>query len=374
MKENGKKWKAVSIGGVTGIMIGASTSFAATQQFKEETLSDELQGESLVETEVKTEESNPEGTEVVPPTSTNESVSFGQAFSTARRELGVGGVFEWNGNKYTTYTEDEWAQLKEQDKEQLIAGTNDAKADAPEPNGSNLDEPIEVGALVNEPEPNGSNLDEPIEVGALVNEPEPNGSNLDEPIEVGALVNEPEPNGSNFDEPIDGESLANEPEPNGSNLDEPIEGGILANEPNSNGSALGDPIEEPITADNDEPISDGELVDNPEVRFLGENPEEIIDGGVLVDTPNDDETLAEVLNDGEILVEVPNDGETYEVYASVDTEEDLSETSSLIQDSLHTLADENNNIPTSESIEDVVMNDDDTMIDIGSDIDNAIIV
>ncbi len=294
MKENGKKWKAVSIGGVTGIMIGASTSFAATQQLKEETLSDELQGESLVETEVKTEESNPEGTEVVPPTSTNESVSFGQAFSTARRELGVGGVFEWNGNKYTTYTEDEWAQLKEQDKEQLIAGTNDAKADAPEPNGSNLDEPIE--------------------------------------------------------------------------------GGILANEPNSNGSALGDPIEEPITADNDEPISDGELVDNPEVRFLGENPEEIIDGGVLVDTPNDDETLAEVLNDGEILVEVPNDGETYEVYASVDTEEDLSETSSLIQDSLHTLVDENNNIPTSESIEDVVMNDDDTMIDIGSDIDNAIIV
>ena len=324
MKENGKKWKAVSIGGVTGIMIGASTSFAATQQLKEETLSDELQGESLVETEVKTEESNPEGAEVVPPTSTNESVSFGQAFSTARRELGVGGVFEWNGNKYTTYTEDEWAQLKEQDKEQLIAGTNDAKADAPEPNGSNLDEPIEVGALVNEPEPNGSNLDEP------------------------------------------------------------IEGGILANEPNSNGSALGDPIEEPITADNDEPISDGELVDNPEVRFLGENPEEIIDSGVLVGTPNDDETLAEVLNDdetlaevlndGEILVEVPNDGETYEVYASVDTEEDLSETSSLIQDSLHTLADENNNIPTSESIEDVVMNDDDTMIDIGSDIDNAIIV
>ena len=354
MKENGKKWKAVSIGGVTGIMIGASTSFAATQQLKEETLSDELQGESLVETEVKTEESNPEETEVVPPTSTNESVSFGQAFSTARRELGVGGVFEWNGNKYTTYTEDEWAQLKEQDKEQLIAGTNDAKADAPEPNGSNLDEPIEVGALVNEPEPNGSNLDEPIDGESLANEPEPNGSNLDEPIEVGALVNEPEPDGSNLDEPIEVGALVNEPEPDGSNL--------------------GDPIEEPITADYDEPISDGELVDNPEVRFLGENPEEIIDGGVLVDTPNDDETLAEVLNDGEILVEVPNDGETYEVYASVDTEEDLSETSSLIQDSLHTLADENNNIPTSESIEDVVMNDDDTMIDIGSDIDNAIIV
>lgn len=295
MKENEKKWKAVSIGGVTGIMIGAGATFAATQPLMGENMADEHELEKVEDTELDTGINNEETeADAVAQSETDEALSFSDAFAAARRELGVGGVFEWNGNKYTTYTEDEWAQLKEQDQEQLIAGTSDAKEDEFEPTESALDDFVEEPMLVNEPEPNDSASD--------------------------------------------------------------------------------DPIEGPLLVDNDAQISDVELVDNPEVRFLGENPEEIIDGGNLVDIPNDDETLAENLNDGEILVDVPNDGETYEVYASVETEEDSSETSSLIQDSLHTLADENNNIPTSESIEDVVMNDDDTMIDIESDIDNAIIV
>jgi len=38
-------------------------------------------------------------------------MSFNEAFSTAREELGQGGFFEWRGNTYNTYTGDEWEAL-----------------------------------------------------------------------------------------------------------------------------------------------------------------------------------------------------------------------------------------------------------------------
>ena len=37
--------------------------------------------------------------------------SFSQAFSSARHEVGPGGVFQWKGNLYSTYTADEWGRL-----------------------------------------------------------------------------------------------------------------------------------------------------------------------------------------------------------------------------------------------------------------------
>ena len=155
MKENGKRWKAVSIGGVTGIMIGASATYAATQQLKEEVLSDEPeQEEPLVETEAKSEESNQEETEDVAQTSTNESLSFGEAFAAARKEFGMGGIFEWNGNKYTTYTKEEWEQLKEDDKEQIINSDFDSAvvAAVKEDMAALVEEAAQVAEFVEVPE------------------------------------------------------------------------------------------------------------------------------------------------------------------------------------------------------------------------------
>lgn len=37
-----------------------------------------------------------------------DDMSFAQAFAAARAELGTGGVFEWHGNLYNTYTVEEW--------------------------------------------------------------------------------------------------------------------------------------------------------------------------------------------------------------------------------------------------------------------------
>ncbi len=42
------------------------------------------------------------------------SMSFPQAFRTAREEVGPGGFFEWNGHTYNTYTAEEWENLGEE--------------------------------------------------------------------------------------------------------------------------------------------------------------------------------------------------------------------------------------------------------------------
>jgi len=39
---------------------------------------------------------------------TRDDMSFGQAFASARAEVGPGGVFEWRGNVYSTYVAEEW--------------------------------------------------------------------------------------------------------------------------------------------------------------------------------------------------------------------------------------------------------------------------
>lgn len=41
----------------------------------------------------------------------NNDMSFGQAFAAARAEVGSGGVFEWRGDLYSTYTAEEWRNL-----------------------------------------------------------------------------------------------------------------------------------------------------------------------------------------------------------------------------------------------------------------------
>ena len=41
----------------------------------------------------------------------DDSASFGEAFADARAQVGAGGVFEWRGQVYGTYYEEEWANM-----------------------------------------------------------------------------------------------------------------------------------------------------------------------------------------------------------------------------------------------------------------------
>ena len=80
-------WKPVTIGGVTGIMMGAGTVYA---------MNSIPAGVEQTETD-----------EVLKVTAGNDELSFKAAFDAARAELGPGGVFTWHGNVYNTYTADD---------------------------------------------------------------------------------------------------------------------------------------------------------------------------------------------------------------------------------------------------------------------------
>lgn len=98
--ENKKKqqtWQKVAVGATSGILLGAAaTLFSASAPI------DHTEGDEG--------ESHPDWTdgEVPVASSVSDDMSFSEAFAAARTEVGSGGVFEWHGNIYSTFTEEEW--------------------------------------------------------------------------------------------------------------------------------------------------------------------------------------------------------------------------------------------------------------------------
>ena len=97
-KQEKKKpiWKRVAVGAGTGIVLGG----AATM----------LSASAPIDHVEEGEGTHPDWTdgEVPVASSVNDEMSFSEAFGAARTEVGSGGVFEWHGNIYSTYTEEEW--------------------------------------------------------------------------------------------------------------------------------------------------------------------------------------------------------------------------------------------------------------------------
>lgn len=54
----------------------------------------------------------------------SDDMSFSDAFSAARAELGPGGAFEWHGNVYSTYTAEEWNNMSEEEKDDYFSHFN----------------------------------------------------------------------------------------------------------------------------------------------------------------------------------------------------------------------------------------------------------
>lgn len=96
-------WKPVTIGGLTGILMGAGTMYGV--QSMASSSNEDVTGAEDAGLKVAT---------------VDDSMSFGQAFEAARAQVGAGGVFTWHGNIFNTYTADEWKAMSNDDK-QLFA-------------------------------------------------------------------------------------------------------------------------------------------------------------------------------------------------------------------------------------------------------------
>lgn len=129
LESTSKTWKKVVISGVSGIMLGATSSYATAAYAFNKTL-DEVDEEEKENTAVPNNAESP----VVEPTFTetvsatdnmivsvavvDNSLSFGEAFAAARLQVGAGGVFEWRGNVYGTYYETEWDVMSDTEKQE----------------------------------------------------------------------------------------------------------------------------------------------------------------------------------------------------------------------------------------------------------------
>lgn len=56
---------------------------------------------------------------------TEEHLSFNDAFAMARQEVGPGGYFKWNGNKYSTYYKEEWEQMDMEEQKDFFNSIHD---------------------------------------------------------------------------------------------------------------------------------------------------------------------------------------------------------------------------------------------------------
>lgn len=104
--KNRTTWKKVAIGGASGILLGAGALYAVNA----------MAGES--DADAANQANGTTGAKAAGSTvaTVNDNMSFDEAFQAARAQVGAGGVFEWHGGVYGTYTTDEWNAMSEQEK------------------------------------------------------------------------------------------------------------------------------------------------------------------------------------------------------------------------------------------------------------------
>ena len=111
-KKEGSAWKHVTLGGVSGILMGAGLLYAGqavaqnvNSEEKPEETPEEKPEEVAAPEQGETSHTLENGLKVA---SVSDDLSFGEAFQQARAEVGPGGVFHWHGGIYNTYSADEW--------------------------------------------------------------------------------------------------------------------------------------------------------------------------------------------------------------------------------------------------------------------------
>ena len=121
MKKEGSAWKHVTLGGVSGILMGAGLLYAG--QAIAATKTDVLE-ETADASTAEAQQADSATEAALPVAQIHNDMSFGEAFAAARAEVGPGGVFIWHGGIYNTYTADEWNAMTPQQKNDFAHQVN----------------------------------------------------------------------------------------------------------------------------------------------------------------------------------------------------------------------------------------------------------
>lgn len=108
-QSNSGSWKHVTLGGVSGILMGAGLLYGGQVTARELDKPDGTTEDPVTENA----QASDGGLQVA---ATHDEMSFGEAFAAARAEVGPGGVFHWHGGIYNTYTAEEWNSMTPEQK------------------------------------------------------------------------------------------------------------------------------------------------------------------------------------------------------------------------------------------------------------------
>lgn len=110
-EEKRPTWQRAAAGFGSGILLGSTAALFSSSAPIDHTEEGEGQPGSP---------EHPDWTdgEVPVATSVSDDMSFSEAFGAARTEVGSGGVFEWHGNIYSTYTEEEWGNMTAEERDE----------------------------------------------------------------------------------------------------------------------------------------------------------------------------------------------------------------------------------------------------------------
>ena len=112
-KNEGSAWKQVTLGGVSGILMGAGLLYGGQAVAQEHGKEAEKTEDVAIPEQGETSHTLENGLQVA---AVNDDLSFGEAFAQARAEVGPGGVFHWHGGIYNTYTAAEWNAMSVEQK------------------------------------------------------------------------------------------------------------------------------------------------------------------------------------------------------------------------------------------------------------------
>lgn len=99
-------WKQVTVGGISGIALGSISTAAVAATTNHQTEEGEAEDATLSGTNGAAHVDSS-----IPVAQVSDDMSFGEAFASAREQVGSGGVFVWHGQVYNTYTAEEWNSM-----------------------------------------------------------------------------------------------------------------------------------------------------------------------------------------------------------------------------------------------------------------------
>lgn len=125
-KKEGIAWKHVTLGGVSGILMGAGLLYAgqAVAATKTDVPEEATDATTTGAATAEAQQADSATEATLPVAQMHNDLSFGEAFAAARAEVGPGGVFIWHGGIYNTYTADEWNAMTPQQKNDFAHQVN----------------------------------------------------------------------------------------------------------------------------------------------------------------------------------------------------------------------------------------------------------